>query len=45
MTTSGLLKKEGADYLMNRPLLSNEFINILKNSDDYEYAKSIGGLV
>lgn len=45
MTSSGLLKKDGDDYLMNRPLLSNELINILKNSDDYEYAKSIGGLV
>lgn len=45
MTASGLLKKDGSDYLMNRPLLSSELINILKNSDDYEYAKSIGGLV
>lgn len=45
MTASGLLKKDGSDYLMNRPLLSSELINILKNSDDYEYAKSIGGLI
>ena len=45
MTASGLLKKNGELFEINRPLLCNEFIDLLKETDDYEYAKSIGGLV
>ena len=45
MTASGLLKKNGELFEINRPLLCNEFIELLKETNDYEYAKSIGGLV
>lgn len=45
MTSSGLLKKNGELFEINRPLLCNEFIELLKETSDYEYAKSIGGLV
>lgn len=45
MTSSGLLKKNGELYEINRPLLSKEFVELLNDTNDYEYAKSIGGLV
>ena len=45
MTSSGLLKKNGDLYEINRPLLSKEFIDLLSATNDYEYAQSIGGLV
>lgn len=45
MTSSGLLKKNDELYEINRPLLSKEFVDLLRETNDYEYAKSIGGLV
>ena len=45
MTSSGLLKKNDELYEINRPLLSKEFVDLVRETNDYEYAKSIGGLV
>ena len=45
MTASGLVKKEKNSYKINRPLLSDELINLLDEANDIEYAKTIGGLI
>ena len=50
---SGLVRKEQATlndkkvnhYKIIKPILSDIFINMLKERNDYNYAKAIGGLV
>ena len=45
MNASGLVKREKNIFYINRPLLSDEFIKILSDVGDYEFAKTIGGLI
>ena len=45
MNASGLVKREKITFYINRPLLSKEFIKLLSDSEDYEFAETIGGLI
>jgi hypothetical protein len=45
MNASGLVKREKNTFYINRPLLSDEFIKLLSDAGDYEFAKTIGGLI
>ena len=45
MNASGLIKREKNIFYINRPLLSDEFIKSLSDVGDYEFAKTIGGLI
>lgn len=45
MNASGLVKREKNIFYINRPLLSDEFINLLSDVGDYEFAQTIGGLI
>lgn len=45
MNASGLVKREKNIFYINRPLLSDELIKILSDVGDYEFAKTIGGLI
>jgi len=45
MNASGLVKREKNTFYINRPLLSDEFIKLLSDVGDYEFAQTIGGLI
>lgn len=45
MNASELVKREKNTFYINRPLLSDEFIKLLSDAGDYEFAKTIGGLI
>ena len=45
INASGLVKREKNTFYINRPLLSDEFIKLLSDVGDYEFAKTIGGLI
>ena len=45
MNASGLVKREKNIFYINRPLLSDEFIKLLSDVGDFEFAQTIGGLI